>query len=242
MRVFFILFLSLVLSEDKIDDGMRRKWCGNVNCYNVLGLTRDADFKSIKASYRKLSREKHPDKCPECDPQEIQDINRAYEILSHPESRELYDTVMKRKAQATAPKESPFMAFGILLLIFISCVHQVEKQKQDQAKDRIISMREVRVAIKKNYPSLFEETSSSISGSKKKKKMSHRERKEFEEAAYKRISHEDLLKVLAELKISPSGYTGEYVSWFGTSKFVISYPFKLLAKIYNTKREKIKSG
>jgi len=171
MRLAFIFLLSLVYCDDKEkDDGMRRQWCGLENCYNILGLVRDANPKSIKARYRQLSREKHPDKCPECDPQEIQKINRAYEILSNPKSRELYDMVMKRKAQASAPKESTFMAVTIILLIFITCLHQVEKQKQDQAREKILSTRQVRIAIKKNHPELFEENSSSMFGAKKKKK------------------------------------------------------------------------
>jgi len=231
MRFALALFFCIVLCEDKRKDGMRREWCGNQNCYSVLGLVRDADFKTIKGRYRKLSREKHPDKCPDCDPQEIQNINRAYEILSNPESREEYDTAMKRKAQASAPKESPFLAIAILLLIVISCVHQVEKQKQDQAREKILSMRQVRTAIKKNYPSLFEDKTSSIFGKKKKKKKkTPRERKAFEEAAYKRISHEGLLDVITQLKIPPGDYTGNYNSWLDTSKLVIGYPFKLFTK------------
>jgi len=225
MRFALVLFFSTLLCEDKKRDGMRRDWCGGENCYSVLGLVRDADFKTIKGRYRKLSREKHPDKCPDCDPEEIQNINRAYEILSNPESRNLYDTVMKRKAQASAPKESPFLAIAIVLLIVISLVHQVEKQKQDQAREKILSMRQVRNAIKKNYPSLFEDKSSS--GSKKKKRKTPREKKVFEEAVYKSISHEVLLEVITELKIPAGDYTGKYNSWFGTSKVVLGYPLQL---------------
>merc|ERR1719193_2705434 len=116
---------------------------------------------------------------------------------------------MKRKATAMAPKESTFLAIAIVLVIVISCVHQVEKQKQDQARERILSIRQVRTAIKKNYPSLFEDKTSSILGkTKKKKKKTPRERKDFEEAAYKIISHEGLLDVITELKIPPGEYTG----------------------------------
>jgi len=232
MRLAFIFILSLVFSEgEEKDDGMRREWCGHENCYNILGLVRDADPKSIKDRYRQLSREKHPDKCPDCDPKDIQKINRAYEILSKPKTRALYDTVMKRKAQASAPKESTFMAVAIILLIFITCYHQVQKQKQDQAREKILSMRQVRIAIKKNHPELFEENSSS--SKKKKKKKSARERKEFEEAAYKRISHKDLLKVITELNYPPGEYTGEYISWLGTCEYVLTYPLKLCSKSSN---------
>jgi len=231
MRFVLALFFSIVLCEDKKRDPMRRDWCGKQNCYSVLGLVRDADFKTIKGRYRQLSREKHPDKCPDCDPQEIQDINRAYEILSSPEDRELYDTIMKQKASVDAPKESTFLAIAIVLLIVISCVHQVDKQKQDQARERLLSIRQVRTAIKKNYPSLFEDKTSSILGkTKKKKKKTPRERKDFEEAAYKSISHEGLLDVISELKIPPGDFTGNYSSWLDTSKLVLASPFKLCAK------------
>lgn len=60
--------------------------------YKVLGLTRDADLKSIKSAYRKKAKEYHPDANPGKDTTEqFQEINRAYEVLSDPNLKKKYD-------------------------------------------------------------------------------------------------------------------------------------------------------
>lgn len=40
------------------------KFCGNEECYSVLGLTRGADKAEIKKAYRTISLDVHPDKNP----------------------------------------------------------------------------------------------------------------------------------------------------------------------------------
>lgn len=40
------------------------KFCGNEECYSVLGLTRGADKAEIKKAYRAISLDVHPDKNP----------------------------------------------------------------------------------------------------------------------------------------------------------------------------------
>lgn len=61
--------------------------------YEVLGVPRDADETTIKKSFRKLARELHPDVNAH-DPQaedKFKEAAEAYEILSNPERREIYD-------------------------------------------------------------------------------------------------------------------------------------------------------
>jgi DnaJ family protein A protein 2 len=57
--------------------------------YEVLGVEKDADAKEIKKAYRKLAVKHHPDKGG--DEHLFKEINAAYEILSDPKKRELYD-------------------------------------------------------------------------------------------------------------------------------------------------------
>ncbi len=61
--------------------------------YAVLGVPRDADAATIKKTYRKLARDLHPDKNPGNKEKEakFKAVNRAYETLSDPSKRKLYD-------------------------------------------------------------------------------------------------------------------------------------------------------
>ena len=60
--------------------------------YETLGVSRDADGDTIKKAYRRLARQLHPDVNP--DPatlERFKDVTRAYEVLSDPEKRRMYD-------------------------------------------------------------------------------------------------------------------------------------------------------
>ncbi len=60
--------------------------------YASLGVRRDADGDEIKKAYRRLARELHPDVNPDPQVQErFKEINQAYEVLSDPEKRQMYD-------------------------------------------------------------------------------------------------------------------------------------------------------
>ena len=60
--------------------------------YAVLGVRRDAGPDEIKKAYRRLARELHPDVNPDPATQErFKEITAAYEVLSDPEKRQMYD-------------------------------------------------------------------------------------------------------------------------------------------------------
>jgi len=69
--------------------GGRRKDVDTTKLYDVLGVEKDADPKTIKKAYRKLCLKHHPDKGG--DEHTFKEINAAYEILSDEKKRELYD-------------------------------------------------------------------------------------------------------------------------------------------------------
>ena len=62
--------------------------------YEVLGIKKDADAAAIKKAYRKLAKKYHPDTNPGNKETEkkFQEISEAYEVLSDPKKKELYDT------------------------------------------------------------------------------------------------------------------------------------------------------
>ena len=57
--------------------------------YEILGLSRDAGPDEIKKAYRRLASKHHPDKGGST--QKFQEIQVAYDTLSNPEKRSLYD-------------------------------------------------------------------------------------------------------------------------------------------------------
>ncbi len=60
--------------------------------YQILGVSRDADKEELKRAYRRLARKYHPDVNKEPGAEEkFKEINRAYEVLSEPETRARYD-------------------------------------------------------------------------------------------------------------------------------------------------------
>src|SRR3954466_12147954 len=61
--------------------------------YDLLGIQRGADEAAIKAAYRRLAKECHPDRHHGCRDQEarFKAINEAYDVLKDPQKRAAYD-------------------------------------------------------------------------------------------------------------------------------------------------------
>jgi molecular chaperone DnaJ len=88
--------------------------------YELLGVSRNASDAEIKQSFRTLARELHPDVSSEPDAERrFRDVAEAYEVLSDPERRALYDRYgtagLKRGGY-----EPGFADFGSVADIFAS--------------------------------------------------------------------------------------------------------------------------
>jgi DnaJ family protein A protein 2 len=57
--------------------------------YELLGVEKTADEASIKKAFRKAALQHHPDRGGNADT--FKEVNKAYEVLSDPEKRKIYD-------------------------------------------------------------------------------------------------------------------------------------------------------
>ncbi|PHT54195.1 Chaperone protein dnaJ 2 [Capsicum baccatum] len=69
--------------------GRAPKKSDNNKYYEILGVAKTATQDDLKKAYRKLAIKNHPDKGG--DPEKFKEIAQAYDVLSDPEKREIYD-------------------------------------------------------------------------------------------------------------------------------------------------------
>ncbi|MFN8615170.1 MAG: DnaJ C-terminal domain-containing protein [Vampirovibrionales bacterium] len=82
------------------------------NHYKTLGIPPNADAASIKAAYRKLARNAHPDLNPDDSSatERLKAINAAYDVLGNPDKRASYDRQyqsIQAKADQINPNKTP---------------------------------------------------------------------------------------------------------------------------------------
>ena len=95
------------------------------DCYEVLGVPRRADAVEIKAAYRALALERHPDRNAG-DPRAAERfmlIQSAYEVLGNPVLRARYDLALaSRPAPRPKPKAAPPRGLGAWALPLIGAL------------------------------------------------------------------------------------------------------------------------
>lgn len=64
----------------------------NKDYYSILGVSKDADAKTIKVAYKQLAKKYHPDISKEPDAEErFKEIAEAYDVVGDEEKRKQYD-------------------------------------------------------------------------------------------------------------------------------------------------------
>jgi molecular chaperone DnaJ len=93
--------------------------------YEILGVERSASDADVKRAFRKLAQQWHPDVSAEPGAADrFKEINEAYQVLSDPQRRQIYDVVGKAGLGDTGGSGSPFgegfPGFGDLFDAFFS--------------------------------------------------------------------------------------------------------------------------
>ncbi|KAJ4827625.1 Chaperone protein dnaJ A6 [Turnera subulata] len=85
----------------------------NTKYYETLGVSKNASQDELKKAYRKSAIKNHPDKGG--DPEKFKELSHAYEVLSDPEKREIYDQygedALKEGMGGGAGAHNPFDIF-----------------------------------------------------------------------------------------------------------------------------------
>ncbi|KAB2912286.1 MAG: J domain-containing protein [Hyphomicrobiaceae bacterium] len=93
--------------------------------YDILELTHGVDDEGVKAAYRRLVKQCHPDvnSGDERAERRIKELNRAYETLSNPEARAVYDLELRRR-EALARRDfwKGMSAGAAAFVLLVSCV------------------------------------------------------------------------------------------------------------------------
>lgn len=97
--VHIFLFLSFVYVEIEANIFIDGIYCGQQNCYEILGVTRESTRSEISKAYRALAKKHHPDKARSDEAKVVAEemfkqIANAYEILRDEESRTEYNDML----------------------------------------------------------------------------------------------------------------------------------------------------
>ena len=87
------------------------------NFYRILGINQEADLAQIKKAYRRAVKRYHPDISPK-DEERFKEVQEAYEILSDPKKKTIYDGQFLRtsvhKHRSYHPYDLPQPSFQLL--------------------------------------------------------------------------------------------------------------------------------
>ncbi|KAF5275873.1 hypothetical protein FQR65_LT04112 [Abscondita terminalis] len=144
--------VSFLLSIISITKGQLLEgiYCGKENCYDVLGVSREAAKNEIAKNYRQLARKYHPDlhRDPEAKAEaeeKFKIIANAYEILKDDESRTDYDYMLDNPNEYYAHyyryyrrRVAPKVDVRIVIFVTISIISIIQYYSAWQRYDTAI--------------------------------------------------------------------------------------------------------
>nr|CDS28317.1 DnaJ domain containing protein [Hymenolepis microstoma] len=128
-------------------------YCGKQTCFDVLGVSRDADTLTIQRAYRLLAKKYHPDRHdfenkPQADAK-FREIATAYEILRDPEQRQEYEYMLDNPDQMYyhyyryykrrySPKVDVRIVCVLLVLVLSTIQYISQRTKHSQALSYLV--------------------------------------------------------------------------------------------------------
>ena len=107
-----------------------------MNYYELLDVSEDASPDEIKRAYRRKASKLHPDRNPDRDGSEFIQIKQAYECLSDPERRVVYDETGRDGAgEEVDPVERIFIHILNESLIYLSSAWEVLEKVNSVVSD-----------------------------------------------------------------------------------------------------------
>lgn len=105
-------------------------YCGEKNCYTVLGVEDTATAGEIRKAYRKLALKYHPDKNPDANAADVfGEVATAYEIVGDGEKRKNYDYMLAHPEQMAMNYARYYKAYyapksdlRIILIVLIAVI------------------------------------------------------------------------------------------------------------------------
>ncbi|KAI5590564.1 hypothetical protein POPTR_004G022600v4 [Populus trichocarpa] len=171
--------LTLMFSILIISPSSSAIYCDEDDCYDLLGVTQNANASEIKKAYYKLSLKHHPDKNPDPESKKLfVKIANAYEILKDEATREQYDYAIAHPEEVfynTARyyhayyghKTDPRFVLVGLLLILSGFQYMNEMTRYNQA----VAMVKKTPAYKNRLRALELERSGGVTNKKKSNKQ-----------------------------------------------------------------------
>lgn len=228
-----VLTLALCAKSASAVNLMEGLYCHKENCYDVLGVTREATKADIAKSYRQLARKYHPDlHRGEAAKQEAEEqfkrIATAYEILRDDEARTDYDYMLDNPShyyahyyryyrRRVAPKVDIRLVLGVTISVISAIQYFSMKSNYDTAIKYFMTVQKYRNRA-------MDMATDEEKAFQRNKRLSKAQQKEETEKLIRRIIEQkmdikgayakpDLKSILwVQLLISP--YTlSRYVAW-----------------------------
>ncbi|XP_014663834.1 PREDICTED: dnaJ homolog subfamily C member 25 homolog [Priapulus caudatus] len=254
-HVYTVLVIATIFTQ--ANGFLEGLYCGQENCYDVIGVTRDATKQEITKAYRQLAKKLHPDMHKSAADKEIygekfQALGNAYEILKDEEQRKDYDYMLDNPElvyrhyyryyrRRVAPKVDVRVVIAVTITIISAIQYLSAWNKYNAAINYLVTVPKYRIRASEiaKEEGLFDQL-------KKQKRRPKEEVKQEEEAIIKRVVEGNMdikggyarpsIYDVLWMKIILLPYAiGKYIIWWlnWVWRFTVKQePYDIDAKIY----------